>query len=274
MPSSYSVGLGGLPLSRTDFHDFREHRPRMRTGNLNAPYGEFVTRAPTSVVPGGVNRARTPGIHAVCDRTDHALAATAVPPNPPAGVGQNRFSHAPTQPRPPTLGTEPLDINCPAPPLCIAARLVLGTDNVPPTTSSPAPISRSDVGDLGSQASPAQLQTASRRDEAKRQSRLVVPPDPPPLSSASQARPPSLVPSNLISTRTRRRRAAAAGPPPKPVVNSGFHSPAPAPPPAAKSPVVIRRPSRSSVPSPLIEKPGSTPCLAPRRDRPVGHRRG
>ena len=136
----------------------------------------------------------------------------------------------------------------------------MGTDNVPPPTFSPDEISRSDAGDLDCQASTAQLQTALQRAKANRESRSVVPPAPPQLSSASQGRP--LFPSDLISTRTRRRRAAAAGSP-KPAVKYGFDSPAPASPPAQKSPAVMRPPSRSSVPSPPIERPDSTPCLAP-----------
>ena len=33
-PSNQSVGLGGLPLSQSDFRDFREHGPRMRIDDL------------------------------------------------------------------------------------------------------------------------------------------------------------------------------------------------------------------------------------------------
>ena len=114
-PSSHSVGLGGLQLSRTDFSDYRKHGPRMRIEDLNAPDGEFVARAPTSVFPRRVNRTRTPGIHAISDFADPALAATAVPPTAPAGVSQNIIPPARAQPRAPNFSTEALDINYSAP---------------------------------------------------------------------------------------------------------------------------------------------------------------
>ena len=41
-PSDPSSGLGGLPLSPHDFHDFRQHGPRMRVDDLLASSGEFV----------------------------------------------------------------------------------------------------------------------------------------------------------------------------------------------------------------------------------------
>ena len=75
----------------------------MRIDDLNAPYGEFVARAPTSVFPRGVNRTRPLGIHAVCDFTDPAIAATAV--TAPAGVGQKSFFPEPSQPQALNLGT-------------------------------------------------------------------------------------------------------------------------------------------------------------------------
>ena len=58
-PSSQSVGSGGLPLSQSDFRDFREHGPRMRIDDLDAPYGEFVARAPTYVFSRGPSRTLT-----------------------------------------------------------------------------------------------------------------------------------------------------------------------------------------------------------------------
>ena len=50
-PFNHSVGLGGFPLSRNNYHDFREHGPRIKIGDFKGPYGEFVARAPTSVFP-------------------------------------------------------------------------------------------------------------------------------------------------------------------------------------------------------------------------------
>jgi len=52
-PSDPSSGLGGLPLSPQDFHDFRQHGPRMRVDDLDAPSGEFVARAPLHVIQQG-----------------------------------------------------------------------------------------------------------------------------------------------------------------------------------------------------------------------------
>ena len=122
-PSSHSVGLGGLPLSRTDFRDFREHGPRMRIDDLNAPCGAFVARVPTSVFQRGFSRTLTPGIHAVRYSTAPVLATPTVPPTAPAGLGQNIISTAPAQPRAPLLGTAALDINSSAS-LCSTTRLV------------------------------------------------------------------------------------------------------------------------------------------------------
>ena len=44
-PSNPSSGLGGLTLSPHDFQDFRQHGPRMRVDDLDAPCGDFVARA-------------------------------------------------------------------------------------------------------------------------------------------------------------------------------------------------------------------------------------
>ena len=135
----------------------------------------------------GVNRTRLPGIHVACEFTDPALAATAVPPTAPADIGQSTIYPARAPSRAPNIGTEELDINSSAPAShrgCIGE----GTDKVPTSTSSPEVTSRSDVADRDSQASLAQLQTASRRAKANRQARSVVRPARPQLSSASQAR--------------------------------------------------------------------------------------
>ena len=48
-PSDPSSGLGGLTFSPDDFQDFRQHGPRMRVGDLDAPSGEFVALAPLHV---------------------------------------------------------------------------------------------------------------------------------------------------------------------------------------------------------------------------------
>ena len=58
-PSIQSVGLGELPLSQSDFRDFREHGRRMRIDDLDAPYGDFVARAPTYVFSRGPSRTLT-----------------------------------------------------------------------------------------------------------------------------------------------------------------------------------------------------------------------
>ena len=54
-PSEPSSGLGGLTLSPDDFQDFRQHGPRMRVDDLDAPSGEFVARAPLLVASRGAN---------------------------------------------------------------------------------------------------------------------------------------------------------------------------------------------------------------------------
>ena len=54
-PSDSSSGLGGITLSPYDFQDFRQHGPRMRVDDLDAPSGEFVTRASLHVASRGAN---------------------------------------------------------------------------------------------------------------------------------------------------------------------------------------------------------------------------
>ena len=67
-PSSQNVGLGDLPLlSQSDFHDFREHGPRLRIDDLDGPYGEFVARVPTSVLPRGSSRTLNSSMQATSD---------------------------------------------------------------------------------------------------------------------------------------------------------------------------------------------------------------
>ena len=103
-----------------------------------------------------------------------------------------------------------------------------------PQTYQPTSFFHSEAADVGSQASPAEPQAASREATANRCPVPVEPPALPQLPSISQARPPSLVPSDRISTRTRRRQAAAASSP-RPAVDYGFDRPDPAPPPAELS---------------------------------------
>ena len=47
--SDPTSSLGGLTLSPGDFQDFRQHGPRMRVDDLDAPSGEFVAHAPLHV---------------------------------------------------------------------------------------------------------------------------------------------------------------------------------------------------------------------------------
>ena len=61
-PTAVRVGLGGLApsdpssgLGGGDFQEFRQHGPRMRVDDLDAPSGEFVARAPLHVASRGAN---------------------------------------------------------------------------------------------------------------------------------------------------------------------------------------------------------------------------
>ena len=50
VPRTKHAALSGLPLTFTEFHDFRTHEPRIRTDGLAAPPGRFVARVSASVV--------------------------------------------------------------------------------------------------------------------------------------------------------------------------------------------------------------------------------
>ena len=104
------------------------------------------------------------------------------------------------------MSTTALEIT-PSSPVVQPGSIGGGTDNVPPTPTNPQLFFHSDAADVGSQASPAQPQAASREAKANRTQVPVETPALPQLPSISHARPPSLVPSDLISTRTRRRPA-------------------------------------------------------------------
>ena len=54
-PSDPRFGLGGLPPSPHDFQDFRQHGPRMRVDDFDAPSGEFAARALSHVASRGPN---------------------------------------------------------------------------------------------------------------------------------------------------------------------------------------------------------------------------
>ena len=49
VPHPDSAVLGGLPVTSTDFRDFRAHGPRMRIDDLSAPTGRFVARVSSFV---------------------------------------------------------------------------------------------------------------------------------------------------------------------------------------------------------------------------------
>ena len=148
-PSSHSISLGGLPLPPSDFRDFREHGPRMRIDDLDAPQGEFVARANTSVFSRDASNN-----FATATRTDGQVAASvfavpAAPPLAPLGLGQNIFFPEPIQ---------ALEPQAPTAPATLASKSI---DSL--------------ATDIGSQASPAQSQAASRVATANRVSKPVAP---------------------------------------------------------------------------------------------------
>ena len=49
VPQPDSAVLGGLPLTSTDFRDFRARGPRVRTDDLSTPTGRFIARVSTSI---------------------------------------------------------------------------------------------------------------------------------------------------------------------------------------------------------------------------------
>ena len=158
------------------------------------------------------------------------------------------------------MSTTALEIT-PSSPVVQPGSIGGGTDNVPPTPTNPQLFFHSDAADVGSQASPAQPQAASREATANRAPVPIEPPALPQLPSISQARPPSLVPSDIISTRTRRRQAAAAGSP-MPAVGYGFSRLNPAPPPTKEPVATARLPRRPRLPSPSRERPTRPTDLA------------
>ena len=59
-PQPDSAVLSGLPLTSTDFRDFRAHRPRKRIDDLSAPTGTFVARLSALVGTGDDGLGRAP----------------------------------------------------------------------------------------------------------------------------------------------------------------------------------------------------------------------
>lgn len=178
--------------------------------------------------------------------------------------------------RAPRLGTAALDINFSSP---VSQRdsVGVGPDNVPPSTSSLEPILRSNTGDLSSQASLAQLQTASGRAKANRDPSTVtlctvVLPAPPRQSSTSQARPPFLVPSNSISSRNIYIKP----PPLDPLSLQSIVVSTPRPPSRRRLQISSRRATPFWTPGSLAPHREACPypLFGPRRDHPFGHRRG
>ena len=115
-PSSQSVGLGWLPLFQSDFCDFREHGPRMRIDDLDAPYGEIVARAPTSVFSRGSSRILTSSMQAASDLAASVFVMPVAPSLAPAGVGQKYIFLAPAQPLAPWPVRAPVRTLSPSPP--------------------------------------------------------------------------------------------------------------------------------------------------------------
>ena len=97
-PFSESVGVGGLPLSQSEFRNFCEHIPRMRIDDLDAPYGEFVTVVATSVFPRGSSRTLTSSMQAASDLAASVFVVPVAPPLAPASVGQKKTFPAPVPP--------------------------------------------------------------------------------------------------------------------------------------------------------------------------------
>ena len=60
VPQPDSAVSGGLPLTSTDFRDFRPRRPRMRIDDLSAPTGGFVARVSAFVGTGDDRLNRAP----------------------------------------------------------------------------------------------------------------------------------------------------------------------------------------------------------------------
>ena len=115
-PSSQSVGLGWLPLFQSDFCDFREHGPRMRIDDLDAPYGEIVARAPTSVFSRGSIRILTSSMQAASDLAASVFVMPVAPSLAPAGVGQKYIFLAPAQRLAPWPVRAPVRTLSPSPP--------------------------------------------------------------------------------------------------------------------------------------------------------------
>ena len=80
-----SAVLGGLPLTCTDFRDFRAHGPRVRVDDLSAPTGRFVARVP-AFVGAGDDRLGCAPFWPVADATPtpvFAVPSGATPPDSP-----------------------------------------------------------------------------------------------------------------------------------------------------------------------------------------------
>lgn len=103
-PSSQSVNLSELPVSQSDFRDFRSHGTRMRIedldrhDDLDAPYREFVARTATSVFLRGTSWPLASSIQSACNLTTSSVFVVSVAPLLAlARVGQIHISRAPTQ---------------------------------------------------------------------------------------------------------------------------------------------------------------------------------
>ena len=168
--SSQSVGLGGIPLSQSDFTDFCEHGPRMRFDDFHAVYGELIARAPTSVFPRGSSRILTSSMQAASNLVASVFVVPVAPPVAPAGddhktifpapaqpiaplasagVRQKSPFPEPAQPEAPNLSTTALEIT-PSTPAAQPGSVGVGTDNVPSTPTNPHLFFHSEASDVDS----------------------------------------------------------------------------------------------------------------------------
>ena len=257
-PSDPSPGLDGLTLS--GFPDFRQHGPRKRVDNLDAPSGEFVARAPLHVASRGAN-----WVLPVNARTSGSLAASVftVPATPlPSFVdGSDLSLHAVPPELPISLHNDsallPTPVATPASTTAVLHKAALAP--IPPAL----PVDNDCVVrqmDSGPQAPSAVSHPASRVAGTNGSQIPVVLEAPPLLPSHSQTALPSLLPSELVSSRTRRRRATAAGKL-QTAVDYGFDRSDPTPPtvprPAPTAPKP--RPPRGASPAQVTPWPSIDP---------------
>ena len=89
----------------------------MRIDDLDAPYGEFVARAPTSVFPLGSSRTLTSNMQAASDLAASVFVVPIAPPLAPAGVGQKNIFPLPPSLLPPWFLPAPVRLtHSPSPP--------------------------------------------------------------------------------------------------------------------------------------------------------------